>query len=290
MSANSKTTTERLARGTSNQCAHSHHDRCIGGECTCECHANPEAWARKQANFKAGAQRAWQKRRGLADGEGQDQGQGQGQGASSPAATGETAPKRPEVKSGAKAAVPAAAARQIKSEFALVLWAADVGAAKAVPQYWNTPEDRLQDDERTALVNATYNELERRAPKLLKYLAKAQESATEAVLIYTIAMIAAPRLARHGVIPPELASAIVFAPIIIANVQQSVTPDGPAATVGAEPASQPDRANGYGQIDTGEPAAPGAPIQVSPPEQTGFSDLRHGPGDPHSSGNGRYAP
>src|SRR5262252_610284 len=66
----------------------------------------------------------------------------------------EVEPKRPELRT-AKAAVSATKARLIKSEFAMALQFADGGAAKFASKYWLTPEDRLQEDERTALVNAS---------------------------------------------------------------------------------------------------------------------------------------
>jgi len=243
----------------------------VDGRCSCSCHTDPQ-WTARHAKQTDAGRRAYVTRR---------------EHANSSVGTAETPPKRPDLKSGAKPAVPAAAARQIKSEFALLLWIGDNGAAAAVPKLWTTPEDRLQEDERTALVNATYNELEARCPQLLKILAKAQESATEAALLYTVAMIAAPRLARHGVIPPELASAILFAPVIAQSVS---TREPGAAAVDSVPTPQSDRANGHGQIDVGEPFTAGPQVQAGPPQQTGFSDLQHGQGDSDSARNGRYAP
>jgi hypothetical protein len=201
-----------------------------------------------------------------------------------PKGKGETAPKRPDLKPGAKAAIPAAAAKQIKSEGALLLWVADNAAAAALPQFWVTPDDRLQEQERTALVNATYNELEARCPQLLRFLAKAQESATEAALVYTIAMIAAPRLARHGVIPNELASAILFAPLIA----QSATGQPATAGVGAESTPVADRPNGNGQEHAGQPFVEGAPVQAGAAVEAGRGDLRHAPNDSDGARNGRY--
>jgi hypothetical protein len=256
--------------GACHSCRSSQHSVCKSADCACP---YPKHAKRTQDSEPSGdespARRAWQTRRARQDSD----------------KTGETAPKRPEIKSGAKSAIPAAAARQIKSEFALLLWGADAAAAAAAPALWTTPDDRLQEQERTALVNATYNELEARCPELLKILAKAQESATEAALIYTVAMIAAPRLARHGVIPESFASAILFAPLIA----QSVASREPGASaVGAEPAPQPDRANGYGQIDVGQPLVEGAPVHAGAAVQAGLSDLLNRSGDTDGARNGRY--
>jgi hypothetical protein len=269
---NSTTYRQRVADGYSTICAQSQHKRCAtssgASSCACDCHAVAEGKIPQPNRASEASKKAWETRRAKEAG-----------------ASAETAPKRPELKSGAKSAIPAAAARQIKSEFALLLWGADAAAASAAPALWTTPDDRLQEQERTALVNATYNELEARCPELLKILAKAQESATEAALIYTVAMIAAPRLARHGVIPESFASAILFAPLIA----QSVASREPGASaVGAEPAPQPDRANGYGQVDVGQPLVEGAPVHAGAAEQTGLGDLLNRSGDPHSPRNGRY--
>jgi hypothetical protein len=210
-----------------------------------------------------------------------------------PKGTGETAPKRPELKSGAKAVIPAAAAKQLKSEFALLIWGADGIVAGARPELWKTPEDRLTEGEISALTNATYNELEARAPGLLRILAKAQESAPEAALIYTVAMIAIPRLARReatvlGVkITPEFARAVVLAPLVFA--QQSATQQ---STAGVEPVAAPipDRSNGYGQVDAGGAPVEGPPVQVGAAQQTGFSDVRHGPDNQNGAWAHGHAP
>jgi hypothetical protein len=246
----------RLVKGQSQDCAHSHHDRCQGGACTCKCHRDPE-WLDRQ---RASAAKAVEARRAARE-----------------TGAAETPPKRPDLKPGVKAAVPAAAARQIKSEFSLVLWGADNAAAKFAPQYWQTPEDRLADEERTQLVTAIYGELEARFPRALQVLARVGESAPEAMLLYTVAMIAAPRLARHGVIPNDLASAIVFAPLVLANLQQQ-TANGAAADVGAEPASQPDRPDGDWQEHTRIPPLEIPPVQAGAAVEAGRGDIRHGPG------------
>jgi hypothetical protein len=198
----------------------------------------------------------------------------------------EKAPTRPEIKTAPRPAVSAAKARQLKGEFSLVLWLADQGVAKGWPRYWVTPDDRLQDDERTALVNATYAELEARFPKALEWLAKASESATEAMLLYTLAMIAAPRLARHGVISAELATAIVFAPVAFASSGQAEQ----QSAAGVEPERAPNRGgpNGHGEIDTGGAFTESSPLQDSAPIEAGprdISDLAH---DQNGAGNGRY--
>ena len=259
----------RLERGESQACAHSHHNDCHVEACTCQHHRDPEAFQRRQARDSAAAAKAWQTRRGG--------GEHARPGAETP--TPETPPSRPELKPGHKAALPAAAAKQIKSEFALVLWGADQAAARAVPQWWTTPEDRLTDDERTALVSATYAYLEtfELGRRLLKMLFKVSESAPLAQLLYTVAMVAAPRLAHHKVIPPELASAIVFAPILFAQQSsgQDATDASGAASVGTVPTPVSDRPDWHREIDTGGVPFTVPPVQGGAADQTGYGPLRH---------------
>jgi hypothetical protein len=239
------------------QCKGRHHDECQLADCACKCHVT--------AGEQTPAQKAWETRRAK-----------------------EVEPKRPEVKPGGKPPISAAQQRQIKSEFALVLWAADQGAARAFPTYWLTPDDRLEEGERNLLVNAVYAELEAVFPQALKWLAKASESAVHAQLLYAIAIVAAPRLARHKVIPQELASAIVFAPILYAAQQQPAggaeRNAGAAAGVEPERTPEPHWPDRNGQIDAGGFPAPQSPFQGGFQEQAGPGDLRHRTDDPNGRG------
>jgi hypothetical protein len=259
--------------GLTLSCAKNDHGVCRGadGQCVCTCHT-----ADAQAQLTPG-QKAARTRR--ANG--------------GRSATGETAPKRPELKSGAKAVIPAAAAKQLKSEFALLIWGADGIVAGARPELWKTPEDRLTEGEINGLTVATYNEMEARCPALLKILAKAQESAPEAALLYTVAMIAIPRLARReavvlGVkITPEFARAVVFAPLVFAQqaAQQSAASgvESVATSVGYRP-------DGDRQEHAGGVPVEGAPVQAGAAEQAGQRDVRHGQGYPNGAWNAGYAP
>lgn len=193
----------------------------------------------------------------------------------------QTAPKRPEV-GVPRPVLSAVKTRQVKSIFALGIWGADQVAARSAPQYWNTPEDRLTGDEQAALVGATYTEIEARFPKLLEWFAKASESATEAALVWTVAMIALPRLARHGVISNELATAILFAPFAVAN---ATAPAG----VESHGTPQPDRSNRNGQIDASGVPAPISEIRGSAAEQARQGDVPDAENHPDRGGNGRYA-
>src|SRR5438270_239460 len=82
-------------------------------------------------------------------------------------------------------------------------------------------------------------------PRALLWLASAAEAGVHVQLAWAIAMIAAPRLARRGVIPPELANALAFAPVFMA--------------AGSTPGS--DRANGNGEVNASGVATPESPVQ-----------------------------
>jgi hypothetical protein len=246
----------RREKGFSEYCVQSHHNECHEIEtCPCGCHTNPKPAAK----------------------------------ISTP---GETPPKRPEIKSGVKTAIPATAARQVKSYFAFGIWSADQALGGFRPDLWQTPEDRLTEGEIIGLRDAIYAELEARAPWVLKWLMTAGGSAPEAMLLYTLAMIALPRLARREVtilgtkITPEFARAVVFAPIIA----QQLTRDAGATGVGAEPAHVDHRTDRNGQEHAGQPFVAGAPIPPGAAVQTGLGDVPDGSGNPNGARNGRYAP
>jgi hypothetical protein len=229
----------------------------------CLCHTDPAAFAKRQERDRANAYKAVESRRANH--------------AAPRAEIAETPPNRPQVTAGHKAALPAAAAKQLKSEFALLLYVTDQGAARLAPKYWTTPEDRLTEDERTSLVNSSYAALESTelGRRLLKMLFKVSESAPLAQLVYAVAIVAAPRLAHHKVIPPELASAIVFAPLLFAEQSAGAADASSTPVVGAEPASEPDRPDWHRQVDTGGVPFTVPPIQGGAADQTGFSPLRH---------------
>jgi hypothetical protein len=254
---------KRVSEGMSSPCANFKHKDCQQNEdCQCKCH-NPAA-------EKSPAERAWDTRRGNGT-------------------AAETAPKRPPLRPGVKAPVTAAAQRQIKSLFSITLWGADAGAANAAPKYWTTPEDRLTDDERTALVNATYLELETHFPQLLVWMARVAESAPTANLALVVAVIAAPRLAHHNVIPESLANAIVFAPVLIAQQTAATPPESgpgqpPTADVESNGAFIPDRPDWDGEKYVSSAPTTPAPVQGNPPQQAGHGEIRHGANDQNGTG------
>jgi len=257
----------KLIDGLSGNCRKRDHSHCVTKICECPCHSDPsiEHHAKGSPASEA-AKRAWQTRR------------------HEPRQ--EQAPKRPELRTGKKP-VSATAQRSIKSLFAVGLWGADAGAAAAVPKHWLTPDDRLSQDERTMLVNAIYLELESHFPQLLVWLAIVAESAPTANLGLVVAVIMAPRLARHHVISEDLASAITFAPLFIAQqaAATAAAEQQQSASVESVGAPEPDRADRNGEIDFGSASVAIPPLQVGTQEQAGHGQVRHGPNDQNGQGH-----
>jgi len=150
-----------------------------------------------------------------------------------------------------------------------LLWASttlDRGANFLLPGLW-TKEDLLQVEETTALVEATYAELEVISPKALQWLAKVFESSVHVQLAYVVACVAAPRLERRGLVPPGTAFLITMAPVAVAaggppepdrrNGDRQEHADGGAAeavVIPDRPADQSGQANGSGLFSPFDPS------------------------------------
>jgi len=134
-------------------------------------------------------------------------------------------------------------ARNVKVLITGAIVMADMAAGRLAPVYW-TPEDRLQQDETTALVRGVYAELEAQ-PKLLEWLAAAADQGVHGQLAMALAMIALPRLMRRGVVPPDVAAALAFAFGQPPTPEQQPQPD--AVSVEAGPAREPERVERNGQ-------------------------------------------
>lgn len=77
-------------------------------------------------------------------------------------------------------------------------------------------DDRFQPEETVMLVEGVYSVLET-FPTFLLWLAETSAQGVWLQLGVILAMVAAPRLARHGIIPPEIAAIISFAPFFMAS-------------------------------------------------------------------------
>lgn len=227
---NRETFEQRLAAGLTAACAHAHHSQCKGkdGGCTCTCHSKAQANGHTHDELTPGqkAARTRAKRR-------------------------ESAPKREASTPG----IPANKRRQLKSAAATVIAGSD-WAVRSLKRPWWTEEDKFEASETSMLVDALYSELEN-YPKVLKWIADHMDAAGHAQLGMALLMIAAPRLARRGMLPVEVASAIVYAPLLFAQQQ----PEPPTADVGAGATPGDHRANGNGQVDVSVPPPNGTAVR-----------------------------
>ncbi|HLY67808.1 MAG TPA: hypothetical protein VKU60_19880 [Chloroflexota bacterium] len=192
-------------------------------------------------------------------------------GAATPAApaAGPAKPKRPSRERKPKRKPDA---KRIKAALGGILLGADKSAAKLFPRYW-TEEDRLSMEETVCAVEGIYSELEQH-PSWLDYCMKALDAQGHGELLAAAVVIAAPRLARHGVIPRELGP-------IFSGFAHSM------ASGGAPDAGRPD---GDGQEHAGGSAAPEPEVPGSPEVQAGQGEVP-GPADgTEGFGDGQSAP
>lgn len=161
--------------------------------------------------------------------------------------------------------------KQVRIGLSVAVMGVDMGAGLLLPNHW-TKEDRLAQEETAMLVSALYSELET-FPKALAWLANVAGAGVHVQLAYVVAAIAAPRLARRGIISVELATAIAFAPVLMAT---GPTPDDM-------------RANGAGQVASDGPVSGGSAVQDSIPQQSGFGGVASSAEDQIIAGLGGYA-
>lgn len=157
---------------------------------------------------------------------------------------------------------------KVTGGMSFALLASDAALATFVPDQW-TKEDRLTQDESGMLVTAVYTELETYRPLWLQALARfTTVTGAHAYLGAVVAAIAAPRLARRGLINEQLAAQLALAPyfLSIAAEQLAAESGGDAVHVATEPAPSGSGPEWDGQehangVATGNPA----PVQGHSP-------------------------
>jgi len=164
-----------------------------------------------------------------------------------------TPPPAPAGKRERKPAKRQPKAGEIKSLLATTLVAGDALAGLLAPRVW-TQDDRLQPSETTLLVDAIYTEIAQ-YPGVLAWLAAASGVSTHLNLALVLATVALPRLARHGLVPGELAYLAAAAGL---------------AAGGALGGDRPDR---DGQVDAVVGAAPAPAVPADLQEQAGLGAL-----------------
>ena len=166
--------------------------------------------------------------------------------------------------------------KQVQTGLTFAVMGMDFGAAAILPKFWETPADRLQQDEVALLVSALYSELES-FPRALLWLASVAEAGVHFQLAYVVAMIAAPRLARHGVISAELAGLIALAPLAVSvPVAGGGTPDSV-------------RTNGTGEVASVVSFTGAETLQNSVPFQGGPGEVGNAENNPRGGRSQRRA-
>lgn len=145
--------------------------------------------------------------------------------------------------------------KRAKQMLGLGISGLDNAAHYALPKLW-PDEDRLKPEETLDLINATYNELEAVAPQVLVWLSQVAAESVHIAFLWTIALVAMPRLERRGIVPAGTTFLIALAPF----------------QVGAGGASVGDRGNGNGQVDPASATAATVVVPDRHPDQSRQAD------------------
>lgn len=149
--------------------------------------------------------------------------------------------------------------REVYTAVASAVYMADTGACFLFPAW---VEDRLTQQEIGALGQALGDEI-MSSEYLTRMLMKAQTNSVHVKLAYTVAMIAIPRMAKHGMIP---------AGFIVTEDTSAETDTTPVPMEAG--AAHGDRGDdGIGQVNTGEQDTGNTEIPSGAEEQSGRRDV-----------------
>lgn len=155
--------------------------------------------------------------------------------------------------------VTAAQRESIKGLFAVSLGLADFTAYSVRPDIW-TQDDRLKDYEGKLLVDGLWAEVSLH-PKAVEWLLKTANQSGHAQLAGALLCVSLPRLANHGLLPPELAKMATYFGFQLATLGQTPVPVEPRTT------SDGGSRNGSGEVHTNGVAQPQPQVQDRPPQQ-----------------------
>ena len=149
----------------------------------------------------------------------------------------------------------------LKGLFAGTLGAVDWGANAFLPKYW-TNEDRLKDYEGKLLVDGIWAEVQM-YPKLLETLLNlSNKTSGHAQLGGALILVSLPRLANHGLLPPELARMASYFALNLATLGANSFP------MESRPASDSGSGNGTGEVHANGVVEPPTSVQDPIEEQT----------------------
>ena len=162
---------------------------------------------------------------------------------------------------------------EIKLLFTILLAGSDFTAwelsqAHIPVEGWWTEKDRLRTDESKLLVDAVYAELAQHPELLRKLLGLAKHSAHLHV-VGALACIAIPRLANHGLLPPELAKIASYFALQLATLGANSFP------VESRTTSNSDSGDGTGEVNANGVAGTPKKVQDSPEIETGRSPVEN---------------
>lgn len=156
----------------------------------------------------------------------------------------------------------------IKGLFAVTLGGGDLFAHALFPKYW-TEQDRLKDYEGKLLVDGLWAEVSTH-PKLLEILLTVGKQSGHAQLAGALALVALPRLANHGLLPPELAQMGSYFGLQLATLGANSIHMEP------RPTHDSNSGDGSGEVHTNGVAEPTTEVQDSLTRKTRRSRVEAG--------------
>jgi len=145
----------------------------------------------------------------------------------------------------------------IKGMASVTLGFADLTAHALAPKFW-TQDDRLKDYEGKLLVDGLWAEVSM-YPRLVEWLLKASsQTSGHAQLLGALTLVSLPRLANHGLLPPELAKMASYFALQLATLGANSFP------MESRPASDSSGGNGTGEVNTHGVADTPKKVQDSP--------------------------
>lgn len=157
----------------------------------------------------------------------------------------------------------------LKGMASVALGSADLFAHALFPKVW-TNEDRLKDYEGKLLVDGLWAEVSM-YPRLVEWLlALSSKTSGHAQLAGALTLVSLPRLANHGLLPPELAKMASYFALQLATLGANSFP------VESRPTSDSNSGDRTGEVHTNGVAEQTTPLQDSTPLEARRSGVETG--------------
>ena len=164
--------------------------------------------------------------------------------------------------------VTAAQRESVKGLFAVTLGLADWTVYSLRPDIW-TEADRLKDYEGKLLVDGLWAEVSLH-PKAVEWLLKTANQSGHAQLAGALLCVSLPRLANHGLLPPEFAKMASYFALQLATLGANSFP------MESRPAPNGNSGDGAGEVNTNGVASPTTEVQDSTPLEARRSGMENG--------------